>query len=309
MLQQTQVVAVLPYFERFMQRFPTVEDLARASESEVVEAWAGLGYYSRARNLHRGARAIVGAGGFPRSREAWLEIPGVGPYTAGAIASIALGHAEPILDGNVERVLSRVLAVPRDARFKQRLWRWSGLLVRRAQRLGVAPSDFNQALMELGALTCSPRNARCAECPVSAACAARRLDAVDQFPQKKPPKQWIRVEEERHAWVLLGAEPVWLIERQPEGRWRAGLWDLPEQEPPAGRARLLGEVISRHVVTRHKIERTTRIWAVARQEAGSSEEARWVVIRDDSVAGSSAYAKVRLLVADFLSRTFPSGIS
>ncbi len=300
MLQQTQVVTVLPYFERFMARFASVEALAAALESEVVEAWAGLGYYSRARNLHKGAKAVVAAGGFPRTREGWLEIPGVGPYTAGAIVSIALGQPEPILDGNVERVLSRVLALPRDARFKTRLWRWSALLVRRAHRLGVSPSTFNQALMELGAMVCTPRNARCSECPVSGACAALRLGAVEKFPQKKPPKEWVRVEETRHAWVRLETREL-LIERQPEGKWRAGLWDFVESAPPPGKARRLGEIQSRHVVTRHKIERTTEVWAISAQtQWKGSGEVRWASLDDDEVAGSSAYAKVRVNLLEFL---------
>lgn len=302
MLQQTQVVTVLPYFERFVQRFPTVEALASADESQVVEAWAGLGYYSRARNLHRGARRIVESG-FPETREGWLEIPGVGPYTAGAISSIALGQAEPILDGNVERVLSRVLALARpgtggDAAFKARLWKWSGLLVRRAARLGVSPSQFNQSLMELGALVCSFRSPRCGECPLQKACMAVRLGNPEAFPGKKRPKEWIRIEETRHAWISRDqkGEEMLLVRRQKEGEWRAGLWDLPLEAPTLGRGLAAGEVATRHVVTRHKIERVTRVWNVRGLElpamdSASGAEFAWVRFEDPAVAGSGSFKK------------------
>ncbi len=306
MLQQTQVVTVRPFFERFMERFPTVEALAGAGEDAVVEAWAGLGYYSRARNLHRGARAIVEAGGFPQTREAWLEVPGVGPYTAGAIASIALGKPEPILDGNVERVLSRVLMLGRGPRFKLRLWRWAGLLVRLAHRSGASPSVFNQALMELGALVCSPKSPDCASCPVATHCMARQNGVQEQYPPKKPPKQWIALEEQRHVW-LDTATRRWLIEKQPQGRWRAGLWDFLEEAPGAGMARRLGEVVTRHVVTRHKITRTTQIWALSRSACADalgahaqSESRRWVDSNDLGVAGSSAYKRTSQAVLELV---------
>jgi A/G-specific adenine glycosylase len=308
MLQQTQVVTVLPYFERFMQRFPTVEALASASEAEVVEAWAGLGYYSRARNLHRGAKQVV-ASGFPKTREGWIEIPGVGPYTAGAITSIALGHAEPILDGNVERVLARVLALSRaggDARFKARLWKWSGLLVRRAARLEVSPSRFNQALMELGALVCTFRNPKCGECPVQDVCAAKRLDGAERFPGKKPAKEWVRVEEVRHAWIARddGGREVILLRRQAPGEWRAGLWDLVLEAPAVGKAALIGEIATRHVVTRHKIERTTKIWNVSEMSAPprpkkAGEEFAWTSFQSPELAGSASFQKTWKSLREF----------
>jgi A/G-specific adenine glycosylase len=301
MLQQTQVVTVLPYFERFMSRFPNVEALARASESEVLEAWAGLGYYSRARNLHRGAQKIV-AEGFPQSQRDWLEVPGVGPYTAGAISSIALGLPEPILDGNVERVLSRVLALSRaelgEAAFKARLWRWSAKLVLRAQRIRVTPSDFNQALMELGATRCAFRNPECDSCPIREACQARRLNRVDACPGKKKPKEWIRVEEVRHAWVRRNAQGGLevLVREIAAGEWRAGVWDLPEQSPSLGAAVSGGEVHTKHVVTRHRIERTIKIWSVKEGVSFPTESARlqrwaWTNLEQPSVAASASLMK------------------
>ncbi|MFN7685394.1 MAG: A/G-specific adenine glycosylase [Oligoflexia bacterium] len=296
MLQQTQVVTVLPYFDRFMRLFPTVQKLARAKESQVVEAWAGLGYYSRARNLHRGAQQIALARDFPRTLQGWLEIPGVGPYTAGAIVSIALGLPEPILDGNVERVLSRVLALARasgDARYKAALWEVSGLLVKRAYELGVSPSVFNQALMELGALVCSPKKPKCESCPLAGDCHARISGAQEKFPEKKAKKPWIHVEEHKHVW-LNAADGQWLVARAASGAWRAGLWDFLDEPPRVGQAKLLGEVKTRHVVTRHKIERTTQVWAV--RGGTRSSGLRWVRAADDTVPGSSAYKKTRSAV-------------
>jgi len=310
MLQQTQVVTVLPYFERFMNRFPTVESLAQASESAVVEAWAGLGYYSRARNLHRGAKQIVERG-FPQSREGWIEIPGVGPYTAGAITSIALGLVEPILDGNVERVLSRSLGWSRtvgDTRFKTRLWKWSGLVVRRAHALGVSPSSLNQALMELGALVCTFRNPRCGDCPVSSTCVALAQGKAEAFPGKKAAKEWIRIEEVRHAWVFEdgSGKRMILARRQRSGEWRAGLWDFPAEKPGVGHAREIGEVRTRHVVTRHKIERLTQIWRVRSMEVPqphpSGDEWEWTELASPSLAGSSSFQKTWKAVVAYLEK-------
>ena len=162
MLQQTQVATVIPYFEKFIKKFPTVHDLAQASLDEVYSLWAGLGYYSRARNLHKGAvemsRLIHEGKGFPKSRTEWLEIPGVGEYTAGAICSIALNQAEPIVDGNVVRVLSRVDAIRKLDLKKTKIWDIATELV---QQKRVEPRILNQALMELGATICKPKNPKC----------------------------------------------------------------------------------------------------------------------------------------------------
>src|SRR5690606_19350851 len=148
MLQQTQVATVVPYFERFMERFPTVRDLAEAPEEELMRHWAGLGYYSRARNLQKAAQVIHRRGKFPDSREQWQELPGFGPYTAGAIASIAMNLPEPILDGNVERVFSRLCRVADPGAGNKRLWELAEAGVKEADRAGHPPRDFNQALME-----------------------------------------------------------------------------------------------------------------------------------------------------------------
>jgi A/G-specific adenine glycosylase len=297
MLQQTLVATVVPYFERFMQKFPTVERLAAAPEQEVLLAWAGLGYYSRARNLHRGARAIVERGdrGFPRTREGWLEIPGVGDYTAGAILSIALDQPEAILDGNVERVLSRVRRVGRgrgDAAFKARLWRLSEIFVRRGDDADLKPSRINQALMELGATICTPRKPRCPLCPLQETCRARHAGEQELYPPRKAPKKWLEVREELHCY--LDGERVLVCQRE-AGEWRAGLWDLPAAPAPALKsARKLGTIETRHVVTRHKVTRVTHVWRVAERAWMAAEQERgyrWISIETPEVPVGSAFKR------------------
>ncbi len=262
MLQQTQVTAVIPYFNRFMEKFPTVGDLARASIDEVYALWAGLGYYSRARNLHRGAQAIqarLDSGlGFPKNRAEWLEIPGVGEYTAGAVCSIALQQREAIVDGNVVRVLSRIHAIGKMDAKKTVIWDRAREVV--AVR-GVQPRSVNQALMELGALVCKPKNPQCSECPVSGECHAYASGRLHLYPPAKPKKEWKQIREEK--WVLLHAGKVLLLKNE-EGRWRKGLWDFPAPDSiRVGRARLLKEEITRYVVTTHKIERKHLVFEVS----------------------------------------------
>ena len=263
MLQQTQVITVIPYFEKFLARFPTVESLAKASEEEVTASWAGLGYYSRARNLRKGAKLIVESADFPRTREAWLEIPGVGPYTAGAILSTALGQCEAILDGNVERVMSRVRRVDRargDTAFKQRLWKLSKIFVSRGNILGVSPSALNQSLMELGAMICTPKKPRCLMCPLRGICRAQQAGVQESYPPRKKPKEWIKREESLHC--VIDFEGRVLLRKRESGEWRAGLWDLVEEKPALG-FEAVGVIETRHVVTRHKITRRTQIWKMS----------------------------------------------
>ncbi|HNH48036.1 MAG TPA: A/G-specific adenine glycosylase, partial [Myxococcota bacterium] len=180
MLQQTRVETVIPYFERFMRSFPTEQALAEAPLERVLEHWSGLGYYSRARNLHAAARKVVELGGFPQTVAGLLELPGVGPYTAGAIASIALGLDAPLVDGNVERVLCRHDARAEDpVKIKKELWERATFLLPKGQA-----SDFNQALMELGATVCTPSSPRCLFCPIRSTCHGH--DAPERYPQKAP---------------------------------------------------------------------------------------------------------------------------
>lgn len=315
MLQQTQVVTVVPYFQRFLERFPTVQDLASAPESAVVEAWAGLGYYSRARNLQKAAQWIVAAGGFPKTREGWLELPGVGPYTAGAIVSIALDQPEAILDGNVERVVSRLRLIRRsrgEAEAKARLWRLSAALVQQGVRWGVRPRVLNQALMELGATHCSPRNPVCSVCPLAELCRAHQTQPgqEDAFPERKKPKDWLKVEEVRDA--VFNRQGQVLVRQSRPGEWRAGLWDLPSpedrrerlsDEPSGWLAGPGSEVMTRHVVTRHKIERKTRVGVFGQlqlPEAGLTELTGWLWVdpRAPGVAVGSSFNKTLSMILE-----------
>jgi A/G-specific adenine glycosylase len=224
MLQQTQVATVIPYFERFVARFPDVVALAAAEETEVLRFWEGLGYYRRARQLHKAAREIVAKHGgvFPQDRAAVYDLPGIGRYTAGAILSIAFNAREPILEANTKRVLSRLLAYrgdPEKAAGQQLLWRFAEDLLPRKHA-----GAFNQAIMELGSEVCTPRSPRCAACPVAALCPTRERGLQDQIParKRKPP-----VEEVTEAAVVIRrGDQIFLRQRGEGERW-AGLWDFP----------------------------------------------------------------------------------
>lgn len=231
MLQQTRVEVVVPYFARFLARFPTVAELAAAPVEDVLAAWAGLGYYRRARSLHEAARAVVErhAGVFPAAREDLLALPGVGPYTAGAVASIAYERAEPLVDGNVARVLARWHAIdaPQEsAEFRAATWRMAGEYV--AELGGRSPGDWNQALMELGALVCVPREPRCLACPVCAHCAANARGLTDELP--RPKRRPSPVDVELAVALVREGDRVLVARRPPDGRM-AGLWELPTIEP------------------------------------------------------------------------------
>lgn len=223
MLQQTRVETVLPFYNRFLERFPTVEDLARAEVEEVLTLWSGLGYYRRARQLHAAARRIAEIGEFPSTVEGLLALPGVGAYTAAAVASIAFGVAAPVMDGNVERVLSRCLALEGDPR--------SGparreLLATAAELLDPArPGDSNQALMELGATLCSPRRPKCLLCPLRPGCRASLEGEPERYPLPK-----VKREGEHHRLlvaVVENGEGVLLFRRPEDSTLLAGTWELP----------------------------------------------------------------------------------
>ncbi len=226
MLQQTRVQSVIGYYERWLRRFPTVQALAAAETEDVLRAWEGLGYYSRARNLQRAAQQIVvkHGGRLPQDVEQLRALPGIGPYSAGAIASIAYARDEPVVDGNVIRVLTRLFALtgnPRRGPLAGRLWRLARELLPRGQA-----GDFNQALMELGATVCTPRGARCGECPVSAQCRALALDRVESLPEAAPRPA---LTEERHAALIVRREGKALLLRAASDapRW-AGMWQFPD---------------------------------------------------------------------------------
>lgn len=226
MLQQTRVETVIPYYERFLSRFPDVVALADAAVDDVLALWSGLGYYRRARLLHRGAAAVASAGGVvPESREALLAVPGIGRYTAGAVASIAYGEPVGLVDGNVARVYARLFALEDDMR------RPAGL--RRVERLAdelVAardPGAWNQALMELGATVCTPRAPRCHACPVSASCRARAEGRAERLPVLTPKAAPVATRVQ--ALVATHGDRVLLARRTPD-RPFGGLWEPPSAE-------------------------------------------------------------------------------
>jgi len=221
MLQQTRAETVIPYYRAFLARFPTVEALAGADPVEVLKLWEGLGYYSRARNLMKAARRVAEAGGFPRDRRGLLELPGVGEYTAGAIASIAFGLTEPAIDGNQIRVLSRVFGVrvPAASPEGRRALREASLGAMSLER----PGDFNQALMGLGALVCAPKP-DCAGCPVRAFCDAFGAGDARSLPVL-PPRADKRVQQRAVALVFCGNAV--LVRRRPEDGLLPGLYEFP----------------------------------------------------------------------------------
>jgi A/G-specific adenine glycosylase len=237
MLQQTQVGAVIPYFERFVARFPDIASLAAASEDEVLRLWAGLGYYARARNLHEAARAIVRdcGGAFPRERSAVCALPGVGRSTASAVCVFAYGARRAILDGNVKRVLARhfgVAGYPGDKRVEAALWARSERLVP-----DVDTERYTQGLMDLGARVCLRHRPRCTECPVRATCVAHRDNRVAELPSPRP----ARLRPERSTtMVVLCRHGELLLEKRPSpGIW-GGLWCFPEVDGGRVREECLG---------------------------------------------------------------------
>jgi A/G-specific adenine glycosylase len=217
MLQQTRVAAVLDHYAEFMRRFPTVRSLASAREASVLTAWSGLGYYHRARRMHQAAKVIARelGGAFPQSAEAWAELPGIGRYTAAAIASIAFGEAVAVVDGNVERVLQRLLG-PSGTR--EAVWQQAETFLARER-----PGDFNQAMMELGATVCTPRTPSCPECPLYPFCSLRG----DETPKPQPARKTREI-----CYALARRNNrVLLVRRALDASQMAGMWELPLLHP------------------------------------------------------------------------------
>ena len=262
MLQQTQVETVIPYFNRFLDRLPTLNDLAAAPLGDVLKLWEGLGYYARARNSRQAAQMIVTDlnGEWPRTVEGLLALPGIGRYSAGAIASLAFGVRAPVLDGNVIRVLCRVFALrrdPKDATVREELWQLAESLLPAQQPSppasllkshpeqsnaeskdrfqergpGGEAGEFNEALMELGALICTPRHPTCDACPIAAHCEANRLGLQDQLPikTKRPPLPHVDV-----TAAVIRRNGRLLIAQRPVGGRLGGLWEFPGGKVEAG---------------------------------------------------------------------------
>lgn len=255
MLQQTQVATVMAYWERWMQALPTVHHLARAKPDRVLKLWEGLGYYSRARNLQAAAQQIISQhnGVFPNDPTAIRALPGIGRYTAGAVSSIAFNLPEPIVDGNVTRILTRLFGWPGDPKGKAmqlQLWSVAATMVRQVEDC----SSLNQSLMELGATICHPRSPNCESCPVAKSCVARKQSTIDLIPapSKRAPVEQRRIE----AYWITRAGKVLLQQRRP-GFHNAGFWELPNNEtsPPIrlpAKAAPLATV--RHTITKYRIQ-------------------------------------------------------
>jgi len=303
MLQQTRIATVVPRFEALLSRFPDPAAMAAADGDEVLALWSGLGYYRRARNLHAAARAIAErhGGRVPDDRAALLDLPGVGAYTAGAVLSIAFGRAEPIVDGNVERVLSRLFLVrgnPKRGAAKKRLWALAEEFVRAAP-----PAAVNQGMMELGALVCLPRAPRCGGCPLAGGCLAKREGVPDELPERPAPRA---TKEVVLALGIIREGGRVLLARAPEGGFLAGTWAPPFAEAPDGAdppdrlartaahahglelrvGRLLGTL--RHTITHHRIE--ARCYAATLARGPEVGEARFVDETELSRYGLSALA-------------------
>ncbi len=259
MLQQTRVDTVIPYYERFLEKFPDLGSLARADTDDVLALWAGLGYYSRARNLKRGAEFVMDnfGGKLPDDADQLQTLPGIGRYTAGAIASIAFDREAPIVDGNVARVLSRLYGWREDPKIKaasQRLWEEAAAMAR-----GPRPGDLNQALMELGATLCTPRSPRCGDCPVMRACVAHANGNPEAIPARTQKAAVPKVEA---VAALVSRREKALLVRRPAGGLLGGLWELPGGALRSGeRPR---EALDRHLAKRVGLatNRTRRLGAI-----------------------------------------------
>lgn len=270
MLQQTQVATVIPYYEMWMARFPTPAALAQATEDEALSLWQGLGYYRRCRLLKSAAEAIV-ANGMPADHEGLKALPGFGDYTAAAVASIAFGQEVAVVDGNVLRVYSRFAA---DASVGPKLHKaareWANSSIHWSN-----PSDFNQALMELGATVCTKANPKCNRCPLQPRCEAYAKELVNRLPTPKPRQPAVELEFE--CWI-----PMWEgklgVRQITSGPWWVGMWEFPRGSAeelsaslsPAGRRCYLGTV--KHTVTKHKI--TLRVSSIEMESSAS--DLRWV---------------------------------
>lgn len=244
MLQQTRVAAVIPYYEKFLEAFPDVRSLARARTDDVLARWAGLGYYSRAKNLQRAAIEIVSrhAGDFPREYEAALALPGIGRYTAAAVLSIAYGAPRAALDGNVARVLARIGALPGELRAPA-MWRSLEALAQDLLAQGTS-GDWNQALMELGATVCTPKSPRCTDCPAEKWCRARKLGIAEKLPSARRKRETVMVT--LAAAVLLDPRGRTLLVRQLDGAGAlfSRMWQFPAIESKAGDA---GAALAAHL--------------------------------------------------------------
>ncbi len=303
MLQQTQVDRVIPKYREFMASFPDLVALAEADEEEVLTVWSGLGYYRRARLLHRLARQVLGEGGqLPKTAIELESLPGVGPYTAAAVSSLVYGERVPVLDGNVIRVASRFLALsedPRRAAGRRVLTAWLDQVLEAGP-----PGEVNEALMELGAIVCLPSGPRCGQCPLAGGCAAQATGCPEAYPRPRERRKVVHL-----RWVAaccVDAEGLWLVRRVTDGPILRGLWlppiaQLAEGEAAVDRAKELvpgsyddpphelGEV--RHSITHRRIRVLPVLLSVSGREA-SELAGRWIDPENSTLPTSSLLGKL-----------------
>lgn len=292
MLQQTRAQAVIPYYERFLERFPTIEALAAAAEEDVLTLWSGLGYYSRARNLRRAAKEMAANGGFPRDYAGIRALPGVGDYTAAAVASIAFGLPHAVVDGNVLRVVARVGNDAADIGASRTRERFRAIAESWLDR--GKPGVFNQALMELGATICLPRNPLCLLCPLAAQCRGLAEGTASQLPVKLRKTEPVQISS-----VLLVVRKngrVLLRQREAGARRMAGFWELPTPQdlPAAQMGASWGEF--RHTITHHHY--TFDVVRATLRSAG--KECRWFEPAQLNAIPLSTTARKALRLAEFL---------
>jgi len=300
MLQQTQVSAVIPYYERFLRRFPTMEALACASEDQVLQLWSGLGYYARGRNLHAAAKAVVSMGSFPRTAEGIEALPGIGKSTAAAIAAFAFGERAAILDGNVKRVLARFFSIegwPGEKAVETALWARANRLLPKTHI-----ETYTQALMDLGATVCTRNAPRCDTCPVRTGCKARKANQTAQIPAPRPRKA---LPQRDVTWLVLFDRGQVLLEKRPApGIW-GGLWSFPEapaRDAAAYCRRSLGcevrstEILEtlEHGFTHFRLRIHPLLCQVARTPEARSPGSLWLDV--DTVGEAAVPAPVRTLV-------------
>ena len=303
MLQQTQVNTVIPYFERFMERFPSVEELAEAQTDQVLHLWTGLGYYARARNLHKAAKAIVQAHGgtFPDTVEGLMELDGIGQSTAGAIAAISMGARAPILDGNVKRVLARYHCIagwPEQSSVKKQLWEIAESLTPHER-----VDDYTQAIMDLGATVCTRSKPSCQDCPLQLDCRSYQQDRVAEFPGKKA-KKTLPVKSVAMFILQNSAGDVLLEKRPATGIW-GSLYSLPESPEPSCAPKLAGATIAseatdggeqlekiRHSFSHYHLDITpVRIQATKLDEIAETDRWLWYPLDHSLEVGLAAPVK------------------
>ncbi len=302
MLQQTQMDTALPYYARWMKRFPDIATLAKADEKTVLKHWEGLGYYSRARNIHKSAQYLMEKhdGRFPESFDEILSIKGVGRYTAGAIASIAFNQEKPIVDGNVLRVLSRVFAIsdPIDViKNREKFWPLQEKLIPKGQA-----RHFNQALMELGALVCTKQNPLCHQCPIKRSCKAFEKNMAEAYPVKAHKKKMVKVSATA---LVLTCDGRYFIRLRPVGKIMGGLWEFPEWKLPKNKALQAAEKEFGHT-----FKKISRIGIIKRNYTHHLETLEvFSVIVDQKLPDNSNWKSIWTSKSDFSKYPFSSAHS